>query len=294
MVMTPCVARLKAEQEREALESKQRDVDRAREEQRLKQEKREREIEERDRKKEKDERGPDDRRGDIRGPPREESSWRRKSPDPEDIKYLPKRGEEPRRAYKPPSMRSADTGGGDWRREDRYNIHYVMCHSAVALPMPYLIITLFYSFNIYALNLYFLLSGEIGTWTGGDHQGGVMTMMVQEDVIHTIARGVDEEVEISMILEAEMIIVEEETLEESEEVTMIEDPPEVIKMKSRGGSQGMMTGEQPLEKSPGVGTMDHLGGMRGHVGVVMMDLLAGMKDRGGVVMMIGEGMIAGA
>ncbi|XP_064383667.1 eukaryotic translation initiation factor 3 subunit A-like isoform X2 [Halichondria panicea] len=113
------LTRLKAEQEREALESKQRDVDRAREEQRLKQEKREREIEERDRKKEKDERGPDDRRGDIRGPPREESSWRRKSPDPEDSKYPPRREEEPRRAYKPPSMRSADTGGGNWRREDR-------------------------------------------------------------------------------------------------------------------------------------------------------------------------------
>ncbi len=157
MVMTPCVARLKAEQEREALESKQRDVDRAREEQRLKQEKREREIEERDRKKEKDERGPDDRRGDIRGPPREESSWRRKSPDPEDSKYPPRREEEPRRAYKPPSMRSADTGGGNWRREDRYTIHFVMCRSAVAPPMPYLIITLF---NIYALNLYFLYQGR--------------------------------------------------------------------------------------------------------------------------------------
>ncbi len=113
-----------------------------------------------------------------------------------------------------------------------------------------------------------------------------MTMMVQEDVIHTIARGVGEE--------AEMMIVEEETLEESEEFTMIEDPPEVIKMRSRGGSQGMMTGKHPLEKSPGVGTMDHLAGMRGHVGVVMMDLLAGMRDHAGLVMMIGEEMIAGA
>ncbi len=97
-------------------------MDRIREEQRLKQEKREREIEERERTREKEDRGPDDRRGDIRGPPREESSWRQKSPDVEESKYPPSRREEeePRRAYRPP-MRNADTGS-DWRREDRYSM----------------------------------------------------------------------------------------------------------------------------------------------------------------------------
>ncbi len=156
-----------------------------------------------------------------------------------------------------------------------------------------------------------------------------MTTMAQEDVIPTIARGMEEG-----LMEAEMMIEgggtlasEEVTMIAGGEITMIVDPPEVIEMRTRGGSHGMMIGAHPLEMSHGVGTMDR-GGTRGHVvmspgvgtrghvemshGVGTMDHRGettplgearchgemtphgGTRGHVGAVMMTGEEMIAGA
>ena len=122
-LLSPTV-RLKAEQEREAMEKQQRERDEVLEAQRLKQMQREKEIEERQKERERvDERMAADRHGDDRPPLRERDTdnWRRRSPEPsEESKYPPKRDEEPRRGtYRPPAIRSGDRDTGDsWRSRD--------------------------------------------------------------------------------------------------------------------------------------------------------------------------------
>ncbi len=150
-----------------------------------------------------------------------------------------------------------------------------------------------------------------------------MTTMAQGDVIRTIARGVEEGLmEAEMMIEGGGTLVSEEvTMIAGDEITMIVDPPEVIEMRTLGGSHGMMIGGHPLEMSHGVGTMDH--GEKSP-GVEMMDHgekshgVGTMDHRGettplgevrchgemtphggtrghvGAVMMTGEEMIAGA